>query len=292
MDKLRFPDKDTIPLYGTVSGITLPADTLFLCEGVELRKGVFEIFSAPMLAFAEPLTPGTHTPGPWVSVHGGFHLKSRAELAIRSLAAFDGFLPSQAMWIVAALLRLNVEAPVRIRAVANVPLASLPEDRNAQALAFEASPTQLGLYSANRVELDGDRLDLLSVGLSVAIKLFREERFSRAFMLYDAATWAGSTELATVLLWTSIEVLFDLGWEQNKTKAICSAIADYVSHDARDRDRAYGVVRDLYEKRGSVVHAGRQIEQQAFMQSYSIVRAVFRNVLGRETLPIFRHTVN
>jgi hypothetical protein len=26
---------------------------LHVCEGVELRKGLFEIFSAPMLAFAD-----------------------------------------------------------------------------------------------------------------------------------------------------------------------------------------------------------------------------------------------
>jgi hypothetical protein len=292
MANLQLPDKDALPLYGSMTGIVLPADTFHVCEGVELRKGVFEIFSSPMLAFAEPLTPGTHTPGPWVVVHGGFHLKSRAELAIQSLAAFDGFLPSQAMWIVAALLRLRVEAPVRITAVANVPLASLPEHSNARALAFEASPFQLGLYRTDRADLDADGLDWLSATLPVAARLFHEERFNRAFTLYDTATWAGRVELATVLLWTSVEVLFDLGGVQHKTKAICSALAEYVAHDARDRDRAYGVIRDLYGKRGSIVHAGRKIDQQDFVQSYSIVRAMFRNVLGRQTLPIVRRTVH
>lgn len=292
MANLQLPDKDALPLYGSVTGVALSADIFHVCEGVELRKGVFEIFGVPMLAFAEPPTPGTHTPGPWVPVHGGFHLKSRAELVIRSLAAFDGFLPSQAMWIVAALLRLHVEAPVRISTVANVPLASLPEHRNAQALAFEASPFQLGLYRTDRADLNADGLDWLSAALPVAARLFHEERFNRAFTLYDAATWADRLELATVLLWTSVEVLFDLGAEQHKTKAICSALADYVAHDARDRDRAYGVIRDLYGKRGSIVHAGRKIDRQDFMQAYSIIRAMFRNVLGRQTLPIIRRTAN
>jgi len=292
MTNLRLPDKDLLPLYGSVAGIALPADTLHVCEGVELHKGVFEIFSAPMLAFSEPPSPGTHTPGPWVAVHGGFHLKSRTELAIQSLAAFDGFLPSQAMWIVAALLRLHVEAPVRISVVANVPLASLPKHRNAQALAFEASPFQFGIYRAEQAELDADGLAWLSVTLPVAARLFHEERFNRAFTLYDMATWADRLEVATILLWTSVEVLFDLGAEQHKTKAICSALADHVAHDARDRDRAYGVIRDLYGKRGSIVHAGRTIDQQDFVQSYSIVRAMFRNVLGRQTLPIVRRTVD
>jgi hypothetical protein len=190
------------------------------------------------------------------------------------------------MWIVAVLLRLHAEAPVRISAIANVPLASLRDHTNSQALAFEASPFQLGLYRTDWAHLDTDGLDWLSATLPVAVQFFHAERLNRAFTLYDAATWAGRLELATVLLWTSVEVLFDLGREQHKTKAICSALADYVAHDARDRDHAFGVIRDLYAKRGSVVHAGRKIDQQDFMQSYSIIRAMFRNVLGRQTLPI------
>ena len=61
MANLRLPDKDALPLYGSVTGIALSADTFHVCEGVELRKGIFEVFGAPMLAFAEPPTPGTHT---------------------------------------------------------------------------------------------------------------------------------------------------------------------------------------------------------------------------------------
>jgi hypothetical protein len=40
-----------------------------------------------------------------------------------------------------------------------------------------------------------------------------------------------------------------------------------VAHDAQDRDRAYNVIRELYEKRGRIVHAGRKIEEQDFRQS-------------------------
>jgi len=288
MDNLQFTNKDVLPIYGSVTGITLPINTFHVCEGIELRKGFFKIFSAPMLAFAEPATPNTHTPGPWVAIHGGFSFKSRVELVIQNLNAFDDFTPSQAMWIVAALLRLHIEAPIRINVVANVPLANLPEHKNAQALSFEAAPLQVGLFRADQADLDVEGLNWLSSALPVAARLFHDERFNRAFTLYDAATWADRIELATVLLWTSVEVLFDLGGERNKTKAICSALAEYVAHDARDRDRAYNVIRDLYGKRGSIVHAGQNIHQNDFAQSYSIVRAMFRNVLGRQALPVIR----
>lgn len=288
----RGPDKDVLPLFGTVTGIALPCDSFRLCEGVELHKGVFEIFGAPMLAFAESPMPGAYTPGPWIAVRGGFHFKSRAELAIRSLAAFDGFPASQAMWVIAALLRLRVDAPVRINAVANVRLASLQAQRDSQALAFEASPFQLGLYRTERSNLGPDELRWLSASLPVAVRLLRDERFNRAFTLYDSATWAGRMELATILLWTSVEVLFDLGGDRNKTRAICSALADYAERDARDRDRTYGLIRDLYGKRGSIVHAGRKIDHQHFIQSYRIIREMFRTVLHEQALPFVKRTAH
>ena len=284
----NLPDKDALPLYGCLTGIELPFETLNVCEGVQLRKGIFEVFSAPMMAFAEPPSPGTPTPAPWVAVHGGFGFKSRAELVIHNLASFDGFLPSQAAWLVAALLRLHVEAPVRIGTIANVPLADLPQHVNSWALAFEASPFQLGIYRTELAKIDADDLDWLSETLPVATRFFHEERFNRAFSLYDEARWTGRLELATILLWTSVEILFDLGAEQHKTKAICSALADCVAHDAQDRDRAYGVIRELFGKRGSIVHAGRKIDTPDFAQSYALVRAMFRSVLGRKKLPPVR----
>jgi hypothetical protein len=280
----QLPDKDTLPLYGCLTGIELPVDSFDLATGIKLRRGVFEVFSSPMLAFKEA-APGSHTPAPWVAVHGGFAFKSRTELAIEDLSALDGFSPSKAAWLVAALLRLRIEAPVRIPTVANVPLAMLGEQKNAWALAFEASPHHIGLFRSLRTEIKPVDLQWLSATLPVASRFFHDERFMRALSIFDECVWSGRVEMGTVLVWTAIEILFDLSGEQHKTKAICSALSAHVASDAQDRDRAYNVIRDLYEKRGRIVHAGREIEAQDFGQSFALARAAFLNVLGRAALP-------
>ena len=62
-------DRDTLPLYGSVTGITLPSEQIHVARGVALRRGLFDTFSTPMMGFAEPASGG-HTPGPWVPVNG------------------------------------------------------------------------------------------------------------------------------------------------------------------------------------------------------------------------------
>ena len=77
----------------------------------------------------------------------------------------------------------------------------------------------------------------------------------------------------------------DCSSEQQKTKAISSALAEHVAHDSADRDRVYNVIRGLYQKRGSVVHKGHRSGVSDFVQSYSLACAAFLNVLGRKELP-------
>lgn len=284
-------DKDTLPLYGSVAGITLPAEPIHVARGIAFRPGLFDTFSTPMMGFAEPANGG-HTPAPWVPVDGAYHsFQARAEVAIEDLTALEGFGPSQAMWLIAALLRLRFEAPVRVTTVANVPLATLKERTDIWPLAFEGGPYQNGIFQAGRMDLTKEDLEWLSDTLPIAARFFHEERFMRALTIFDESVWASRLEIGTVFIWTAIEILFDCSGEQRKTKAISSALADCVGHDKRDRDRAYQVIVDLYDKRGRVVHSGRNIEREDFGQSRALARAAFMNVLGRKELPRPRSAV-
>jgi len=280
--------QDILPLYGCVTGIVLPSESFSLATGITLRRGLFEIFSTPMMGFKEA-PPASHTPGPWVAIDGAYHsFKSRVELVIEGLSALDGFSASEAAWLIAVLLRLRIEAPVRISAIANVPLGSLQERNDIWPLSFEASWHQNGLFRAGYLEMTAEDLDWLSSTLPVAARFFHEERFMRALTVFDESVWSSRLEISTVLIWTAIEILFDCSGEQQKTKAICSALAEHVAHGKPDRDRAYNIIRELYEKRGGVVHSGRRIERNDFGQSHSLARAAFVNVLGRKELPKLR----
>jgi hypothetical protein len=174
---------------------------------------------------------------------------------------------------------------VRIPAVANVPLNTLQTRNDIWPVSFEVSPHQNGLFRAGHLEMTAEDLDWLADTLPVAARFFHEERFMRALMVFDESVWSSRLEIGTVLIWTAIEILFNCSGEQHKTKAICSALAAHIAHDKSHRDRVYNVIRELYEKRGRVVHRGRSIERDDFGQSHSLARAAFINVLGRKELP-------
>ena len=121
--------------------------------------------------------------------------------------------------------------------------------------------------------------------LPVAARLYHDERFFRAFSVYDQAQWTPTPEMGTVLVWTAIEILFDLASEREKTKAICGALSDFVGADKSDRDRAYQVIQSLYFKRGQTVHAGRTMDSQDVAQSFRLASSAFQQVLIEGKLP-------
>jgi len=160
-----------------------------------------------------------------------------------------------------------------------------PRYREAAALAFEAAPHQWGLFHARSVVLTDEDLAWF-LFCPVAARLYHDPRFFRALSVYDEAQWCRTKELGTVLIWSALEALFDLGSEQSKTRAISRALSDYVADTPQDRDHAYGIIRDLYMKRGSVVHVGKNVTDHDFMQSAQLARVAFRRVLIDGKLPV------
>jgi hypothetical protein len=213
-------------------------------------------------------------------------MKARVELAI-SQTSIDGFaLPTATAWLVASLLRLRISAPVRVAVVANMPFDSMADSwQKVEAMAFETGTKQWGVFRAETVQATLEDLLWLRRSLPVAARLYQDERFQRAFSIYDDALWAPRKELATILIWTALEILFEASSDQNKTRAISELVSEWIGHDRADRDRAYNVIRALYHKRGRVVHVGKQIETIDFIESLQICKAVFGNILTRETLP-------
>lgn len=273
--------RNEIPIYGSLVGIALPKDVVPVVPGLSLHQGVFDTFSVVMMGFRE----GVPMPTPVVAVHGlDFMFKARAEIALTDGSALFGQPPSRIFWLLAVLLRLKIDAPVRIAAIANEPLASLPQ-RKQSARMFEGAPYQNGHFRADRHAISEDEIAWLASSLPVAVRMLADERFSRALSIFDESIWSGRLETATTLVWTALEILLDCGGQQHKTKAIASALSKWVGHDPADCDRAYNVVAELYGKRGRVVHAGRELGVQDFLQSHQFARVALHHAINSGRLP-------
>ena len=279
-------DRDQTPLYGCLTGFELPNDSYDLSLGLTLRQTYVDMFAAPMMAFAPPVAPGTHHPAPWVAVRGGFSFESRVELCVMDDGRFDGFTASLTAWLVAALFRLRIEAPVRMAVLGNMPFNEMGDHgQDALAVAFEGATNHHGLFKGTRLQASADDLAFVRDLLPTAARLFHDDRFFRAFSVYDEAAWSPSIELSTVLIWTAIETLFDLGSAQHKTKAIAQALSGYVGSSPADRDRAYNTIRDLYQKRGRIVHVAGKVDSHDFMQTYALARSAFMRAIIAGELP-------
>ena len=91
--------------------------------------------------------------------------------------------------------------------VAGTSFAMMKETRELWPVAFESATHQIGPYRTDSAVAGDEDLLWLRRALPVAARLYHEERFYRAFSVYDQAQWSPTLEMGTVLVWTAIEAL-------------------------------------------------------------------------------------
>lgn len=283
-------DFDELPVYGCLTGFTLPVENFEVSPGLVLRRTVVDVFESGDPFFVAPLLVGAKASRLLGDTHHGRVLlrdgnqpfRAHVELLISTAFPDCPMLPMTVAWLVASLLRLQIDAPVHLPVLGKTAFGS---GGPADALGMETAPRHWG-YQTTEQPVSARLEDLLWLRrcLPIALNLYRDDRFQRAFSIYDEALTSPRKELVTVLIWTAIEILFDASNEQNKTRAICDGVSSWIGRGA-NRDHIYNLTRNLYLERGRVVHVGRKIAHADFVQGLSLCRTVFRAVVSGGVLP-------
>jgi hypothetical protein len=93
--------------------------------------------------------------------------------------------------------------------------------------------------------------------LPIALDLYQDDRFQRAYSIYDEALSSPRKELVAVLIWTAIEILFDASSEQHKTRAICEGVSSWIGRED-NRDYIYNLTRTyIWNVAGWYMSGGR-----------------------------------
>ncbi len=281
-------DTSAPPIYGCLTGIELPNEMIAILPGIALRRVYVDTFGATMMAFAPPSTPKSPHPTPWAAVCGGFNFEGRVEVELTdmSLRRIDPVSGCLARRRGSSATHTDAD---RLAVIGNMPFDRMGEHwQEVQAVAFESAPHQIGIFTAMRIEVTNDELSWLRDMFPVAARLYHDERFFRAFSVYDQAQWTPRWKWRRNWFGRPSRFCLISPVNEKRRRAICRTLSDYVGVDQSDRDRAYQVIQYLYYKRGQTVHAGRRTASQDVIQSFRLASVAFQRVLINGVLPLFR----
>jgi hypothetical protein len=279
-------DGSTLPVFGALTSLELPMESFLVAPGVTLAQTYVDIFSPPMMAFAPPPDENAHHPAPWVSIVGGLPFASRTELSLTSDGLPTSLTIHATVWLLAALLRLRLEAPIQLAVLANMPFSLMVNDPGSVDASTFESGRLIGHFRRNPARITPEDSRWLQKHYPKLVELYSDRYglFFRSFGLYEEAAWLRSFEQSTLLIWTALETLFDIGFEPAKAKATARAISDFLMPKKSDSDRMYPAIRFLYQERNSIAHTAGNVAKN-FDTLVWIARNVFIKVI-EQGLPV------
>ncbi len=263
----------------------LPCETFDIAKGIRLRNIFADIFTTPMMAYSSP-DPGTHHPAPWSAVAGGSFFECRTELEISTLESCMGFSTKTVAWLIVAIMRLHLDGPIRLAALSNKPFQKEHASASGGFL-FEAAPVQWGIFNPNQraVPTTASNLAWFARELPLTLSLWPDERFQRAFAIFDEARWSANDASAVTMLWTAVEILLGVSASRDKGRVISAKLSGLIGKDPGEQEKVLPVIRDLYQKRGSIVHAGGKMAMRDFIQLFRFVSVAFQRTIVGGHLP-------
>jgi hypothetical protein len=276
-------DPEEISLFGGLCGIELSIPEFFICKGLSLRKTYAHVMSPYILAFKPPAKKGQPHPAPWKAANGGLGFDVYCEISLDKGCRPTGFDRVNTIWWVLALLRLKTGIPLQLPIISDTAFSSISQSKNEPNLwPIEISVPNYNLSSYKPIARE--ELEWLKNSFISGAKLMDTSSFNRAVQTFDSVIWAHSLGSALIMIWASLETLFQPG-RQKISKGLSACIATYLHPPGSARDRAFQKIAELYGARGSAAHNSETPEREQLAESIEIARECLLRAISHQQLP-------
>lgn len=272
--------------YAGLSNIVYEGKPFHLGHGVVLRSTYAHFFGPNLVAFARA-SEGKHHPGPWRAARGGFGYDVEAELTVPTDRELPGSLSSEeTIWLIAALIRLARHPYVTVPVISNVPFEEAAMSKQESMFwPFETVPRMLRVNGAITLHLSKETLAWIKLVWSRTAVLIQScPSLKNALRSADFCTLEGRTSSALLAAWGALEELFSPSRNESRFRASAN-IAAYLEPVGPSRLKLFKSVKGLYDSRSKAAHTGKEIEADALLQTFVILRNALVKMIDEGTVP-------
>jgi hypothetical protein len=273
-------------LYAGLSHVTYKGEPFDLGHGITLRSSYAHLFATNMLAVARNDSGRAH-PGPWYAASGGFNYDIDAEMAVSTeLVLPGGLAPYDAIWLLAALLRLSEHPYLMVPVVSDLPFDETSKSKRGPTLkTFEVAPRIVMPNGRQPSHLSSTNLTWVkSVWPQAATLIGRHRPFHRALRAVDACTIEGRRSSVLLTAWGALEELFVSQGAELRFR-VSANIATYLEPAGPKRLEMFKTVTKLYKERSRAAHTGHETGLDALLQSFIILRNCLVKILDDGVVP-------
>jgi len=273
-------------LYAGLSHVTYDGEPFDLGHGIILRSTYAHLFAANMMAFARANEGKAH-PAPWRAARGGFGYDVEAELAVPMGQDLPGGLSGEdAVWLIAALLRMARYAYLMVPVISDVSFDAAPTSKQDPLLRpFEIEPRILHAEDDEVSRLKPEDLTWVKSVWSRTAELMRTcPPLNMAIRAADACTVRGRPASALLTVWGALEELFAPSRAEIRFR-VSAHIAAYLEPVGPKRLELFKTVANLYNARSKAAHTAQDAEVATLVQSFVILRNALIRMVDEGAVP-------
>jgi hypothetical protein len=269
-----------------MSHVTYDGEPFDLGHSIILKSTYAHLFAANIMAFARA-TEGKPHPAPWRAARGGFGYDIEAELAVPTDGKLPGCLSADdAVWLIAALLRLAKYAYLMVPVISDVSFDAAPISKQEPLLRpFEIEPRIIDRGGEEVSRLSAENLSWVkSVWPRTAELMGRCPPLNMALRAADACTVQGRPASALLTAWGALEELFAPSRAELRFR-VSANIAAYLEPVGPKRLELFKTVAELYNARSKAAHTAQDAELGALLQSFVILRNALVRMVDEGVVP-------